>query len=79
MAFILQRAARLEGTLFCKKLHVLGVKIIIFKYGFNKNYATGKSYSGVNSKVGSHHDHGHLGTLDITFESIKKIDATIIK
>ena len=52
---------------------------IAFKYGFNKNYATGKPYSGVNSKVGSHYDHGHLGTLDITFESIKKIDVTIIK
>ena len=52
---------------------------IAFKYGFNKNYATGKSYSGVNSKVKSHYDHGHLGTLEITFETIKKIDVTIIK
>jgi Domain of unknown function (DUF4280) len=52
---------------------------IAFKYGFNKNYATGKSYSGVNSRVGSHYDHGHLGTLEIDFETIKKIDVTIIK
>ncbi|WP_261510976.1 hypothetical protein [Chryseobacterium paludis] len=50
---------------------------IAFKYGFNKNYATGKSYSGVNSKVGGHYDHGHIGALSITFETVEKVDAKI--
>lgn len=52
---------------------------IAFKYGFNKNYATGKSYSGVNSKVGGHYDHGHIGALSITFETVEKVDAKIIQ
>jgi hypothetical protein len=52
---------------------------IAFKYGFNKNYATGKEYSGVNSKVGKHYDHGHIGALSIKHEIIKKIDVKIIK
>ncbi|QYS88821.1 hypothetical protein [Flavobacterium davisii] len=52
---------------------------IAFKYGFNKNYATGKNYAGVNSKVKKHYDHGHLGTLKITYETITEINVKIIK
>ncbi|KQS89909.1 hypothetical protein [Chryseobacterium sp. Leaf394] len=50
---------------------------IAFKYGFNKNYATGKSYSGVNSKVGGHYDHGHIGALSIAFETVESVDTNI--
>lgn len=52
---------------------------IAFKFGFNKNYATGKNYSGVNPKVGSHYDHGHIGALSIEFETVDKINAIIVK
>lgn len=52
---------------------------IAFKYGFNKNYASGKSYSGVNPKVGGHYDHGHIGALAIKFETVEKIDVKIIQ
>ncbi|CAM3057148.1 hypothetical protein DRF59_17330 [Chryseobacterium flavum] len=50
---------------------------IASKFGFNKNYATGKSYAGVNSKVGGHYDHGHIGALSIEFETVQTIDAHI--
>lgn len=46
---------------------------IAFKYGFNKNYATGKNYAGVNSNVSGHYDHGYLGTTKINFEIVEKI------
>lgn len=52
---------------------------IAFKYGFNKNYATGKSYSGVSSKVGGHYDHGHIGASSIAFETVESVDAKITK
>jgi len=52
---------------------------ISFKFGFNKNYATGKNYSGVNPRVGGHYDHGHIGTLSIDFETVEKLNVNIIK
>ncbi len=52
---------------------------IAFKFGFNKNYATGKTYSGVNSKVGGHYDHGHFGTLSIKYQTVEKLDVKIIR
>lgn len=52
---------------------------IAYKYGFNKNYATGKNYSGVKSTVGSHYDHGHIGALLINFETQSEINVKIIE
>lgn len=52
---------------------------IALKYGFNKNYASGKTYSGVNSKVGGHYDHGHIGALSIPFETVEKINGKIVQ
>lgn len=52
---------------------------IAFKFGFNKNYATGKEYKGVNPQVKKYYDHGHIGALSITYETVEKIDAKIIK
>jgi len=44
---------------------------IAFAYGFQKNYATGKKYAGVNSSVPSHYDHGHFGASNVKINIVK--------
>lgn len=55
---------------------------IAYKYGFQKNYATGmseyKKY-GVNPAVPAHNDHGHLGLNNIKLETVVSLNVKIIK
>ncbi|MCS3532585.1 hypothetical protein [Chryseobacterium sp. JUb7] len=55
---------------------------LAFKYGFQKNYASGmtdfRKY-GVNPNVGGHYDHGHIGLNNIKLEKVKTINVKILK
>lgn len=53
---------------------------LAYKYGFQKNYASGmSSYAsfGVNPKVKAHYDHGHFGLSNINLETVTSVDVKI--
>jgi hypothetical protein len=52
---------------------------IAFAYGFQKNYATGKKYAGVNSSVPSHYDHGHFGASNVKVNIVKPFKVILEK
>jgi len=55
---------------------------LAYKYGFQKNYATGMldfRIYGVNPNVGAHYDHGHIGLNNIKLEEVKSVNVKIIE